>query len=104
MILTNKRTTYTVNHSNETARLTGSISLNEDNVIESFNGSFTGLLEEGSMESNLGGFSYNEDSVTGTISKSIYGVPFSEEENLVSLLNDTIDRIKTEVETDILSE
>ena len=104
MILTNKRTTYTVNHSNETAKLTGNISLNEDNVIENFNGSFTDLIEEGSMESNLGGFSYNEDASMGTLSKSIYGVPFSEEENLVSLLNDTIDRIKTEVETEILSE
>ena len=104
MILTNKRTTYTVNHSNETAKLTGNISLNEDNVIENFNGSFTDLIEEGSMESSLGGFSYNEEEVIGTINKSIYGVPFSEEENLVSLLNDTITKIKTEVETDILSE
>lgn len=104
MILTNKRTTCTVNHSNETARLTGSISLNEDNVIENFNGSFVALIEEEGMESNLGGFSYNEEATMGTLNKSIYGVPFSEEGNLVSLLNDTIDRIKTEVETDILSE
>lgn len=95
-----------MNHSNETAKLTGNISLNEDNVIENFNGSFMGLIEDDGMESNLGGFSYNEDATMGTLSKSIYGVPFSEEENLVSLLNDTIDRIKTEaeVETDILSE
>ena len=104
MILTNKRTTHNVNHSNETARLTGNIFFNEDNVIESFNGSFMDLTEDDDMESNLGGFSYSEEAEMGTLNKSIYGVPFSEEENLVSLLNDTITKIKTEVETDILSE
>jgi hypothetical protein len=104
MILTNKRTTYTVNHSNETAKLVGNISLNENNVIENFNGSFINLLEEDGVNTNLGGFSYSEEMLGETLSKSIYGVPFSAEENLVSLLNDTIDRIKTEVETDILSE
>ena len=104
MILTNKRTTYNVNHSNETAKLTGNISLNEDNIIENFNGSFMNLIKEGDMESSLGGFSYSEEANAETLKKSIYGVPFSEEENLVSLLNDTIIKIKTEVETDILSE
>ena len=104
MILTNKRTTYTVNHSNETAKLTGNISLNEDNVIESFNGSFMDLIEDDGMESNLGGFSYNEEAEMGTINKSIYGVPFSAEENLVSLLDETLTKIRTEIETDTLSE
>ena len=104
MILTNKRTTYNVNHSNETAKLTGNISLNEDNIIENFNGSFMNLIKEGDMESSLGGFSYSEEANAETLNKSIYGVPFSEEENLVSLLNDTIIKIKTEVSTDILSE
>lgn len=104
MILTNKKTTYTVRHSNETANLVGNISLNEDNAIENFNGSFTSALEEDPMNSNLGGFSYSEETLGESLNKSIYGVPFSEEENLVSLLNDTITKIKTEVETDILSE
>ena len=104
MILTNKRTTYSVNNSNETATLTGHITLVEDNSVENLHGTFRSISIEEEPTNDLGGFSYNEDSVTGTISKSIYGVPFSEEENLVSLLNDTITNIKTEVETDILSE
>ena len=73
MILTNKRTTYNVNHSNETAKLTGNISLNEDNIIENFNGSFMNLIEEDDMESSLG---LATEANAETLNKSIYGVPF----------------------------
>ena len=104
MILTNKRTTYTVNNSNETVKLSGNISLIEDNIIESFNGSFISVSTGTEPDESLGGFNYSEDADSDTFNKSIYGVPFSEEENLVSLLNDTITKIKTEVSTDILSE
>lgn len=104
MILTNKKTLYNVNNSNELVKLSGNISFNEDNFIESFNGSFSSVGTDTDPEENLGGFNYNEEVESGTVNKSIYGVPFSEEENLVSLLNDTIIKIKTEVETDILSE
>lgn len=55
------------------------------------------------MQSNLGGFNYSEDSNAETLNKSIYGVPFLEEENLLSLLNEVIIEIKTEIDTDILS-
>ena len=104
MILTNKKTTYTVSHSNETAKLVGNISLDANNVIENFNGSFINLLEEDGINTNLGGFSYNEEMLGETLNKSIYGVPFSAEENLVSLLDETLTKIRTEIETDALSE
>ena len=102
MILTNKKTTYTVSHSNETAKLVGDISLTANNVIENFNGSFIDLLEEDGININLGGFSYSEEMLGETLNKSIYGVPFSAEEDLVSLLDETLTKIKTEI--DILSE
>ena len=104
MILTNKRTSYEVNNSNETAKLNGSIFLVEDNRIESFNGVFTQLSDDDSPEANLGNFNYSENSSSNTLSKSIHGVSFLNEENVLSLLNDTIIKIKTEVSTDILSE
>ena len=104
MILTNKRTTYNVNHSNLTAKLSGTVALDENNRIEYLNGTFTKLLEDGGTESLLGNFDYSEQENQETFNKSIYNVPFSEEENLVSLLNDTITKIKTEVSTDIITE
>lgn len=108
MILTNKRTTYTVNHSNETIKLNGHISIDEAGVIESFSGSFTNVIEEAiegedvELGINLGGFSYNEND--GHLNKSIYNIPFEEEANVLALLDEAIEEIKTEVEPDILSE
>lgn len=104
MILTNKRTTYNVNHNNLTAKLSGTVALDENNRIEHLNGVFTKLLEDSITEYFLGNFDYSEQENQETFNKNIYNVPFSEEENLVSLLNDTITKIKTEVSTDILSE
>lgn len=104
MILTNKRTTYNVNHSNLTAKINGTLSLDENNRIEFLNGSFAKVVADGEEEVFIGNFDYSEQDGVETLNKSIYNVPFSEEENLVSLLNDTITKIKTEVSTDILSE
>ena len=104
MILTNKRTTYNVNHSNLTAKLSGTVALDENNRIEYLNGTFTKLTDVEGEEIPSGNFDYSEQKNQETFNKSIYNVPFSEEENLVSLLNDTITEIKTEVSTDILSE
>lgn len=92
MILTNKRTSYNVEHSNEFLKLSGQISINAEGNIEFFNGSFQSL--EGQME-NKGGFSYSDNELT--LNKSIHNVPLELEEEALELLDEAIIEIKLEL-------
>lgn len=97
MILTNKRVSYTVEHSNESIKLYGNIVFNKDNDIESFNGSFSTLVNnEEELEESLGNFDYNTNGET--FNKGIYNAPIDFETELYALLNEAIEEIKIEVD------
>ena len=92
MTLTNQRTSYTVEHSNEFLKLSGQLSINSESNIENFSGSFQAL--EGQMVNN-GGFSYSDNGLT--LNKSIHNIPMDLEEIALDLLDEAVIEIKLEL-------
>ena len=91
MELTNKRITYSVKNEDSNFKLEGEVSINENNVITFFSGTFQ------TLESNYAGnFNYSEDG-NGLINKSVNSIPQDGEDNAISLLDKTIDEIKIQV-------
>lgn len=90
MELTNKRTTYTVSNADTVLKLTGEITVNETAKITSFNGQI--LTLDGVFSGN---FNFNE--MNTNCNFSINDCPVTNRDAAYSLLDETVESIKTQL-------
>lgn len=91
MILSNKRTMFTVANEDSNLKLSGEVTITETNTITMFNGSFTAL----DGMAGKGGFNYSENG--DTCNKAFYGLPIIGGDKAKNLLDNTITAIKAEL-------
>lgn len=91
MILSNKRTMYSVTNENSTLKLNGELTISENNTITGFHGSFISL----DNLSHQGGFNYSE--YEETCNKNYHSLPISLGDIPKILLDDTISQIKSQL-------
>lgn len=88
--ITNKRSSFQVKNETEKLSLNGECTVDEQQMITSFNGSFT-------MEGNYAGSFYYNEIINGNINKNLNDVHHEIAEDACQLIDATVKEIKENI-------